>query len=363
VLLSGVLIARDEEEHLGACLRSVRGVVDEIIVVDTGSVDRTVDIARAHGAKVIEHRWADDFAAARNVGLDGARGEWILYIDADERLAVDGDLIGALRNPNAVAGLVRFRASSMLTPYLEYRLFRNRSDVRFRGAMHETMLPDLERIMTTEGLTAVPVPASIEHLGYEGDQSSKHRRNLPMLERAVCDDPDRPYLWFHLGATRLALGDDRGAEAAWWQAVRIARQEGAVRSPAVLAYVELSLLRLRTGRSAAELLADLAEHRPGDPLTSWVLAHQAMFEGRWPDAVPLLEGLLATDPDELPVRELAYNRAIFDGLAAHALGICWFQLGAPGPAAQMFQRAESADPDNLEYRVKRQLAEARLVTR
>lgn len=363
MLLSAVLITRDEEKHLGPCLESVRGTVDEIIVVDTGSTDRTVDIARAHGAQVVNHRWQDDFAAARNVGLEQARGEWILYIDADERFFVDGDLAAALRDPRAVAGLVRFRAASTLTPYLEYRLFRNRSDVRFRGAMHETMVPDVEHIMAAEGLLAVPVPASIEHLGYDGDQRAKHERNLPMLERAVRADPERPYLWFHLGATRLAMGDDVGAEAAWWHAVHVARRRRPITAPALLAYVELSLHRLRTGRSATDLLADMVADRPHDPLTSWVAAHEAMFEGRWRDAVSLLEALLATDLDALPVRELGYNRSIFGSLAAHALGACWFQLGDQRVAARMFRQAESGDPENLEYRVKRQLAEARLGTR
>ena len=94
-------------------------------MVDTGSVDRTTAIAHEFGAHVAEYPWTGDFSAARNTALGLATGDWILYIDADERFAVDGDLRMALDDPSAVAGLVRFRASQGFTPYLEYRLFRN----------------------------------------------------------------------------------------------------------------------------------------------------------------------------------------------------------------------------------------------
>ena len=81
------LIARDEEAMLPACLESVRGAVDEIVLVDTGSRDRTVEIARAAGAKVVEQAWRDDFSAPRNEALRLATGQWVLQLDADERLA------------------------------------------------------------------------------------------------------------------------------------------------------------------------------------------------------------------------------------------------------------------------------------
>ncbi|MGO9882155.1 MAG: glycosyltransferase family 2 protein, partial [Solirubrobacteraceae bacterium] len=87
VMLSGALIVRDESRVLSDCLASIREIVDEIVVVDTGSVDDSVEIARRYGARVIHHPWRDDFAQARNAALDAARGEWILYIDADERLS------------------------------------------------------------------------------------------------------------------------------------------------------------------------------------------------------------------------------------------------------------------------------------
>ena len=80
------MIARDEEATIGMAMKSAMALVDEIIVVDTGSHDNTRIIAEGYGARVVELRWQDDFAAARNAGLAEATGEWILVLDADERL-------------------------------------------------------------------------------------------------------------------------------------------------------------------------------------------------------------------------------------------------------------------------------------
>jgi glycosyltransferase involved in cell wall biosynthesis len=81
------VIARDEAQFIGGCLASAAGAVDQIIVVDTGSTDETVSIARRHGATVVNHRWNDHFAEARNAALSHVQADWILLLDADERLA------------------------------------------------------------------------------------------------------------------------------------------------------------------------------------------------------------------------------------------------------------------------------------
>ena len=83
------MIVKNEEKYLEGCLESVKNVADEIVIVDTGSEDSTLDIAERYGAKIYHFEWIDDFSAARNFALSKSTGDWILYLDADERLSKD----------------------------------------------------------------------------------------------------------------------------------------------------------------------------------------------------------------------------------------------------------------------------------
>ena len=129
------MIVRDEEEHLGACLASLDGVVDEVVVVDTGSVDGPVEIARSFGARVDHEAWADDFSRARNAALDYAQGQWILYIDADERLRP----IPRTSSSPSSSRPRRWRSACGCAPSwgrrgaAKYRLWRNDPRIRFAG--------------------------------------------------------------------------------------------------------------------------------------------------------------------------------------------------------------------------------------
>lgn len=170
MLLSAALIARDEEKFLGACLASLDGLVDEIVVVDTGSADRTRDIAEAGGARVYQRPWTDDFAAARNQALDLARGEWILYIDADERVrAGTADGVRAQLGQRAYLGhRVLLYPRPGHSAYWELRLFRNEPDLRFRGVIHENIWPAIEARQAAAGGAIGQTGLVLDHEGYEG---------------------------------------------------------------------------------------------------------------------------------------------------------------------------------------------------
>src|SRR5680860_285424 len=101
--ISLCMIMRDEEEHLARCLASVQGVVDEIVIVDTGSVDRSIEIAESFGARVLHEEWHGDFATPRNTGIDAATGDWILVLDADEEL-IDGAALKELLHDEDIEG-------------------------------------------------------------------------------------------------------------------------------------------------------------------------------------------------------------------------------------------------------------------
>lgn len=143
--LSACLIVKNEKDHIIDVLTSLKGV-DEIIVVDTGSVDNTVELAQSMGAQVFtDYQWNDDFAEARNHALSKCTGDWILSIDADEVLEIDG--VNKIRNRIAVAGpdilhfSVKMTSKGSGQTHNLPRIFRNDGSVKWVGAAHETLYP------------------------------------------------------------------------------------------------------------------------------------------------------------------------------------------------------------------------------
>ena len=209
------MIARDEAEMLPGCLDSVRGAVDEIVLVDTGSIDDTPRVAAEYGARVLRHEWHDHFADARNVSVEAATGDWILWIDADERLR-------HVEHRNMRTLVSRARVDAYLVSILSpnptgshttraHRLFRNRKGIRFSGRIHEQVWPSIERL----GGRVTRANFTIDHLGYNlsgEEQQKKNERNLRMLLIAKQERPRDSYIRFTLGQAYLSLANVAAAE-------------------------------------------------------------------------------------------------------------------------------------------------------
>lgn len=217
--ISAVLIVKDEEEYLARCLDSVTWV-DEIVVYDTGSTDRTVAIAREFTDTVVEGYWNDDFGAARNRALARATSDWVLIVDADETFegtprAVRKHLARGRGNFLTVTVTTRVAAPGAVeTPVVSVRVFR-RADGHYLGALHEQVVPRAGIPMRT-----APLPgAAIRHSGYsEGPEAMAARveRNLAIAERDVAgaeeaDGADLALRKANLARTLSAAG--RGTEA------------------------------------------------------------------------------------------------------------------------------------------------------
>jgi tetratricopeptide (TPR) repeat protein len=213
--LSLCMIVKDEEAMIGRCLEAARDAVDEIIVVDTGSTDRTVEIAERHGARVLHHVWDGDFSAARNVSFEAATGDWVMYLDADEVLvAADAARLRALTGRTWREAF--FLTETNHTGDIEdgtaithdaMRVFRNRPEYRFEGRIHEQIAQHLPSYLPErQERTTVRV----EHFGYLGavrDTKDKTNRNLELLERQVAEGDDTPFLHYNLGSEYAATGD------------------------------------------------------------------------------------------------------------------------------------------------------------
>lgn len=305
-MISLAMIVKNEAAGLPACLASVAPAVDEIVVVDTGSTDGTQDLARTHGARVVEWPWRDDFAAARNEALAHARGPWVLVLDADERLAAGA--APRLRALCAAGNADGFncRLVSTLPPgepsptivHWYCRLFRQREGVAYEGRVHEQIAPSIVR----SGGRIAQSDLVILHEGYADPNPAKLNRNLALLRRQLAERPDDGFARFNLGLTLVSAGDLAGA------------------------------------RETFERLLALASSPLGLPLqaVAWMkLAELRLQEGAWPAAAAAAERALAIEPD-LALARFTLGRALFEQGAVQAAGLLFDELtDAPADALGM----------------------------
>jgi glycosyltransferase involved in cell wall biosynthesis/cytochrome c-type biogenesis protein CcmH/NrfG len=217
--ISACLIVKNEEVRLPDCLRSLSGYVDEIIVADTGSTDATRDIVREFACTLIDIPWENDFSKARNHALRHATGNWILSIDADERL-LNPDI---LRNtvtgsPASVGGYLvdvespALRSDDTLDTYntAMLRLFRNDTRIRFYGSVHEQVTDTI----LSAGFSIERSSIQLFHHGYAlsaAEMQEKQLRNLHLLHTVIAARPLDGYALLQRGKTFLALGAPREA--------------------------------------------------------------------------------------------------------------------------------------------------------
>jgi tetratricopeptide (TPR) repeat protein len=194
--LSVCLIARNEEAFLGACLDSVKGIADQVVLVDTGSTDRTVEIAREKGAEIFHFAWNDHFSEARNASLLPARGHWVLVLDADETLAFSEHekLRAEMRDPGAIGYRMPLSNVGLEAQGCDYvpRLFRNAPGIFFTGRIHEQAFSSVVQLGRQWGLRDQLGTARITHHGYDPAvkaRREKNARNLRLIELAM---PERP---------------------------------------------------------------------------------------------------------------------------------------------------------------------------
>jgi glycosyltransferase involved in cell wall biosynthesis len=207
------MIVKDEESNLRDCLESVKDIADEIVIVDTGSKDRTLDIAREFDAQIHHFNWIDDFSAARNYALSKSTGDWILYLDADERLRKDSIpelkkiiatndnaaykcLLDCIDNHNNKPSLLKYT-----------RLFRNNRKIKFTGRVHEQVLSSLKKLKYDIRNSDI----SILHVGYDipiEELNKKAKRNLKLLLKEFNERPTI-YIAFQIAQSYGVLDDEK----------------------------------------------------------------------------------------------------------------------------------------------------------
>jgi len=349
------MIARDEERFLEQCLKSVEGVADEIILVDTGSSDRTVGIAERYGAKVSHFPWGDDFAAARNQAVERATGEWMLVLDPDERLAEGGPAIReAIAQPDWETGYLRFaNVEDNGSPGHEWtapRLYRLRPGVRFVGRIHEQV------VHPSYPIRSRLIDARVYHYGYQASvyaERNKKERNARLLEQALRDpEAQDPLLrtnylfhWANLAKDRELL--ERYQDLAAY----IARTwpQGAPRAPWITgALAEYARLLNDVGRhqESLELAERLLERHGESPMLHYLAARARAAEGDLPGAEAEVGRALASPPEVSEEhRQYTQDIRLAQGRARFLLALIQEKTGRGEEAIQHYRAAVDEEPD------------------
>lgn len=217
--LSLCMIVKNEEKYLSQCLNSIKDVVDEIVIVDTGSTDKTVEIAESLGAKVYHFQWTQSFSEARNVSLKYATKDWILILDADDMFCnEDKDRFIEFKNSTLDENSLyffetlnycgSFADSNNISVNLNPRLFKNNHGFYYEGEVHNQL------VNSSFSIKDINYPIRIYHYGYLDESiksKDKRKRNIALLEEQIKKNPNNKYAYFNLGNECFALGDMKKA--------------------------------------------------------------------------------------------------------------------------------------------------------
>ncbi len=392
--LTAVMIVKNESSCLGACLDSLRGIVDGLVVADTGSTDATREIALAAGARVIDIPWENDFSKARNRCLEAADGDWLLQMDADEvldpagaariRAVVDGNGLDAdaieliqanyCNDPRAW----RWTAVPPQDPYARgfsgylrvdiIRLFRNGQGYVYREAIHENLT---ESVTERRGRIRHE-PVLVHHYGFVADPDrgkAKARMYLDICRSKAQAAPDSLKAWRDLGEQAWACGEGAEAERAFRKALAIdplyldcastlggmlmsrgaldeartlfERLENAGISPPHVV-TALAAIACRDGRlaEARERLEAVLHAVPDSPMARLCLVRVLDRQGEVAEAQQVLQALAAASPAIAEFQDLLRARSL------RVEGERLFSEGVVGNALRAFVEAARLDPED-----------------
>ena len=357
--LSVCVIAKNEERFIAQCLKSVQGLAAQIVLVDTGSTDRTVEIARGLGAEIHTFAWCDDFAAARNAALEHATGDWVLMLDADEELpaAQHARLAQDMANRNVIAfrlPLINAGQEAAGRSFVP-RLFRNLPGAYFRGRIHEQVFASLLDRAKVWGVKTALGSAELRHHGYNDEMvrdRNKVERNLKLLRAAIAEDPNDINLVMNLGMELVRSDDLAGGVEKYREAyARMCAQPEAERVPelreVLLTQFTCQLYKVRRHDEVVQALGSpLAQHGGLTGSLHFALG-LAYFElKQFSEAADQMRQCLAKRK-QLGLTPI--NTDILTSAPRHCLAICLAKLGEAPAAEQAFiaALAEARPADQL----------------
>jgi len=325
--LSACLIVKNEEKNLRECLHALTDIVDEIIIVDTGSTDKTIEIANEYGAIIIQSQWEYNFSKARNIALRQASSDWILSIDADEVLLNPHEVLKTIQNAQSTVGGFLLSVQSyfdradggkdVFTTNL-LRLFRNNDAIYFKGIIHEQVL----QTIFSAGLEVAYSEIQFLHKGYNlspNEMKKKQERNLQLLSFALEKKPHNSYNLMQRGKTYMALGDNTKAEADLRLSLEHATTDSIV-IPQSLNYLGIVLFQRKQVREAIECANRSLSILPKQGFAQFILGESYSETKEYTEALRAYKAFEASIETPDPLSSVAGEYAI-------PLEQLWFRFG------------------------------------
>ncbi len=291
------MIVKNEEKMLSGCLESVAGIVDEMIIIDTGSTDKTIDIAEKYGADVHHFKWNGNFSAARNESIKYAGGTWILWLDADERLDSDSknELLSIINNKPSrpeiyKVNIKNFQKGDYFYISDAHRLFANHFGIEFKGRIHEQISTGLKKLGGREFTTNI----EILHYGYNLDetvQQKKNARNLELLKQMVHEEPDYAYGYYTLAQNYAMSNDYEAAAKNFQKALELKQLNKQMTASLLVTYAEV-LMKTAEYKAAVEKINQSLKLEKDQTGAYYLLYKIALEQGNRVEAGKWLKYLL-----------------------------------------------------------------------
>ncbi|HMS56853.1 MAG TPA: glycosyltransferase [Fimbriimonadaceae bacterium] len=352
--ISLCMIVKDEERVIAECLTSAKPYFNEMLILDTGSSDRTVEIAEAHGAVVTRGTWDDSFAKARTESMRDAKGQWIMWLDADDTLPehcgeiILNAVISAPRDVIAFVVPVRFVEEHGFGTEVDHvKVFRNFPGIEWEGRIHEQVLASLRQCATKAGIPdggqIARLDAYVLHSGYDTSpegQAKKRERDARLLKLDLKDRPNHPFVLFNLGMTDHYSGKHK--EAIKWLKKSIAASgPGESQLRKSYALLGASLRALGKVDEAKKALEEGLSIVPGDPEIQFYLAQIASEAGHHLAAIEGYKAVLAADISSVFT---SLDPGILSFKTRHNLAAQYLQIGDYESAREQWQTSFEQNP-------------------
>lgn len=338
--ISLCMITRNEEKCLSKCLNSVKDYVDEIIIVDTGSTDKTCAIAESFAVKLYHYSWEDDFSRARNFGIEKASMEWIIYLDADETLENPSLLKTIINNGGKDIDAYLFKIKNFSNnDHTEFetstsaRMFRNKQEYRFIGRIHEQLPLKSEKIAMTDLI--------LNHYGYTPlitSEKNKIERNISILKKILENDKEDGFNFYNIGNEYVRLNQIDKAIMCYKKALDLINGDIGYESR-LYKMLAISLISMQEWDECLQLLNKGINKFSDYPDLYYLKALYYKKLGDYTNAIIFFNKCISMNEQFINKRIYSYEEGITSNKSYYCLGLIYEELNMIEKAINLYIEA------------------------